>query len=719
MTIDHLSFDYMLETSSNDIVNDFFKPLLRNSILYYRGVGYFSSSWIKSNFEGLIDFANNGGKIRWITSPILNEQDWDALQIGEQAKNDFILKQTLEDSVQDFSKTLKEDTLVALAWMVADGIVEFKIALPCDTLTGEFHDKFGYFEDEEGNALSFQGSNNESKNGVINNFESFTIFTSWDESRKIGQLSEHGKIRFLKIWSGENRNLKVFDIPQTIKEDIIKLRKNSPRPYKEPKHIKKLKNSFPRIPDKFSDVRDYQKQAFKNWKANGYKGIFSMATGTGKTVTSLYCALLEYEERKEKNKDACCQIVILVPTQTLVEQWEEEVNSFKYKNILKAYGNNPTWGNDLIKIINDEKHLDYKKDFVVISTYISFINNFLSHFSKLSPNILFIADEVHNAGSPSFLKLIDNIQFEKRIGLSATPKRIYDIDSSEKVEFFFQTEFPYTYSYNMKEAIANDILCQYYYYPEFIQLTAKEFEEYCKLTTEIGKLSFYNIKERPKKLNDEQKRLLLKRKRLINTAENKKQCLIDIINRIGYQQLKYCLVYAPGGKEYFDHDLDFDEERVITQMQEFVHLSFPDLTQNRYLGETRERGEIIQGFRDGIIDVLFAINCLDEGVDIPRTQIGIFTSSTGNPRQFIQRRGRLLRKHKEKKYAYIYDMIVIPPKGIETFEVEKRLVLNELGRVKYFLELSNNYYDFEKYFDDICGHYGISYNDITIDEEMI
>jgi len=718
MPIDQFSFDFILETSTNNIVDEFFIPLLKNSTLYYRGVGFFSSSWIKYNAEGLSDFANNGGQIRWITSPILNKADWDAFKVGEQAKTDSIVKKRLEESVIDFEKSLKEETLIALSWMIADGIVEIKLALPCKDLTGEFHDKFGYFEDAEGNSLSFQGSNNESKNGIINNYESFTIFTSWDDAPKIQNYSKHGKERFLKIWNNEVDNLKVFDIPETIKEKIIRLRKNFSRPYKEPKRIKKLKNKCPRIPDKFDDVRDYQRLAFSNWKENEYNGIFAMATGTGKTVTSLYCALQEYEDRKENNQDTYCQIIILVPTQTLVNQWAEEVQSFKYRNIIKAYGGNPAWAHSVSKIVKDEKFLGYKKDYVIISTYRSFINKFYSHFSQLSNDVLLIADEVHNAGSPSFLDLIDDIPFEKRIGLSATPKRIYDTDSSEKVELFFRTTFPYTFSYSMKEAIHNDILCQYYYYPEFIRLTAKEFEEYCQLTHEIGKASFHND-EGKSSLSEKQKMLLLQRKRLMNAAENKKQCLLDIINKIDYQKLKYCLVYAPGGKEYFDHDLDFDEERIITQMQETVNSSFPDLSQNRYLGETKDRSEIIQGFRDGKIDILFAINCLDEGVDIPRTQIGIFTASTGNPRQFIQRRGRLLRKHPEKEYAYIYDMIIIPPKSMDTFEIEKRLVLNELSRVKYFLELSNNYFKFEKYFDEICGHYGISYNDIDIDEEMI
>ncbi len=718
MSLKDLSFDFVIDTSSTNFIDDFFRPLLENSNLYYRGVGYFSSSWLEYNAVGLSEFANHGGKIRWITSPILSEDDLAALELGTEAKNDFLIKKRLEESVVDFEKSLKDETLVALAWMLADGIADIRIAIPVNDLKGEFHDKFGYFEDAENNSLSFQGSSNESKNGIISNYESFTIVYSWDESEKIRKNSKHCKKRFQKIWNGEDKNLKILDIPNTVKENLIKLRKNFPRPYKKPLQLKKIQNSYPCIPDKYKDIRNYQKEAFENWKYNQYCGIFAMATGTGKTVTSLFCALKEFEHRERINDTSICQILILVPTKTLVEQWAKEAKDFHYKNIIKAYSGNNQWHEQVKKIIQDEKFLHYMREFVIITTYASFVKNFQTYFAKLSKDVLFIADEVHNAGSPIFLNIIDEILYEKRIGLSATPKRIYDTNSSDIVENFFNTTYPYTFSYSMQKAIDNDILCKYYYDPILVSLTEQEFEEYCRLTSEIGAASFSNINEKMK-LNDRQKMLLLQRKRIINGAENKKNTLISIIAKIGAENLKYCLVYAPGGKDYFDDEQDFDDERIITQFQKIVHERFPNLSQNRYLGETKDKASIIDSFRNGIIDVLFAINCLDEGVDIPIAQRGIFTSSTGNPRQFIQRRGRLLRKHPDKDFAYVYDMITIPPQNDNNFEIGKKLILNELSRVKYFLELSQNYYEFERFFDDICGQYQISYDEIRVDEEMI
>ena len=219
-------------------------------------------------------------------------------------------------------------------------------------------------------------------------------------------------------------------------------------------------------------------------------------------------------------------------------------------------------------------------------------------------------------------------------------------------------------------------------------------------------------------------RLLIKRKRLINGAENKINALIDIIHEIKSKKkisLDYCLVYAPAGSNYFSgwtHDYE-EDQRIINDMRKMVDTIFPDVSQNLYVSETKDKEDIINSFRLGVIDLLFAINCLDEGVDIPQTKIGIFTSSTGNPRQFIQRRGRLLRKHPQKDFAYVYDMIVIPPRSGTTYEEEKKLIMNELRRVKYFLELSRNFTDFDDYFQDLCDYYKISYLAIDIDEEML
>lgn len=488
-----------MNSSDYNFSKDFFLPLLQTASIYYRGVGYFSSTWIKCNYEGIVDFVNNGGQIKWLTSPILNEEDLRSFETGEEAKINDLLKIKLAEAVENFPHALKNDTLNALAWMIADGVIEIKIAIPCNKLTGEFHDKFGYFEDYNGNCLSFSGSNNESQNGLYSNYESFTIFYSWSNSEEISKNSSINKYRFLRIWNNEDDNLNIYNIPSAIKQDIIKLRKSNERPYRI--------STKPIKPSHYS-IRPYQIEACKNWIKNNYNGIFAMATGTGKTITALYCILSEYLERLKFNDNEKYQILIIAPTKTLVEQWENEVKLFNFKNIIKAYSNE-NWKIILKDIIEDYIYLSLNRDFIIISTYSTFTSNFASFFSKLPNDTIMIADEVHNMGSPKIQNIINMISFKKKLALSATPKRVYDTKGSQNIEDFFNSAFPYTYNISLKDAIERDILCKYYYTPILVEFSDEEFANYINITNEINRMS---ILENEDNLSEAYKQKLIARK---------------------------------------------------------------------------------------------------------------------------------------------------------------------------------------------------------------
>jgi len=200
-----------MDTSSHDIVGDFFVPMLQNATRYDRGVGYFSSGWLRANAQGMVDFAANGGRARWITSPNLSEADWKHLRKGERARRDAVLRETLAQNIGDLEQSLNQDTLSALAWMVADGILDFRLALPHEKLDrGEFHDKFGVFEDAEGNRVSFNGSYNDSKQG-LRNYESLRIFRSWDLTNEFVRDDEQ---KFRKLWRNTEPNVKTYPLPE-------------------------------------------------------------------------------------------------------------------------------------------------------------------------------------------------------------------------------------------------------------------------------------------------------------------------------------------------------------------------------------------------------------------------------------------------------------------------------------------------------------------------
>src|SRR5258708_1044728 len=265
-----LNLPTMMDTSDHDLVSDFFTPLLSNSVLYDRGVGFFSSGWLRINCSGMVAFANNGGRARWVTSPILDEADWEALEAGNRARSDPALHQVLEQNITNLARTLERDTLSALAWMVADEIITFKLALPYHKLDqGDFHDKFGVFTDAQGNQISFNGSYNDSFRGT-RNYESIKIFRSWQPT--FAPLVQADQERFERLWSNRDPNVRVFDLPEAARENILRLRMGE-RPYPEPEWIKlrrirEAKSPYhiplPEIPSNI-DLRDYQKEAIESW----------------------------------------------------------------------------------------------------------------------------------------------------------------------------------------------------------------------------------------------------------------------------------------------------------------------------------------------------------------------------------------------------------------------------------------------------------------------
>lgn len=247
---------------------------------------------------------------------------------------------------------------------------------------------------------------------------------------------------------------------------------------------------------------------------------------------------------------------------------------------------------------------------------------------------------------------------------------------------------------------------QYLYYPRLVFLNNDEMKKYQKLTRQLQ--AYYQKETHCLMDNPEVKRLLMARKRIIHKAADKSRVFMDIIDEV-YQsgRLKYCFVYAPEGKDYRVSD----DERILETFKSMVNERYPHVTTNTYLGEDIGKREKLRSFAEGKIDILFAMKCLDEGVDVPRAEVGIFTSSTGNPRQFIQRRGRLLRIHPDKSFARIYDLIVVPDfhqisSNDTPFDMERNLVRNELERVAYFASLASNYNQARESLSGLLDYYG-------------
>ena len=730
----------------------FFSDCLCNASQFDLMLGFFSSSAINILADGFASFLYNGGRMNLIVNDILTEQDKIAIANGELDTPIPFFDIT---DIEKLKTTLSERDIhffECLTWLIRNNRLDIKIIAPKDGI-GISHTKTGVFSDGV-NKVGFDGSCNFSRSALIDNIESFTVSCDWDGNTSAATINEI-KNEFDLVFTGKDENV-VFVPTDKVKTHIADSFKNKELkdlledecrfiqqdiadkalPKSVIKALEKAKNKVeaeiekiktkgeevtpidfgkPRFPYE-SGPRDYQKQAFENWKSNKQKGLFAMATGTGKTITSLNCLLEIF------NRNGYYKAIILVPTIALVEQWEVECKKFNFSNIIKVCSKYNKWESNISPIVLSEfANPGNKLSYIIISTYASFVRS--NVFTKLNQfpkdKLLLIADEAHNMGSGLMAGRMSDIKYLRRIGLSATPERQFDDEGNRKLMDFFGCGESYTFEYSMAEAIKNGALCRYYYYPHIVRLTENEMADYVALTKQIVKIIGFNDAKNQERL----KMLLLIRKRIIHKAVNKLSAFQKIVQQQMKEKgsLKYTLVYVPEGNKPDNFDADiFDQSDTLASDPETEHL-IDDFTRivrdmdshiivRQFTSESTDRDAMLKGFANGSIDVLTSMKCLDEGVDVPRSELAIFCASTGNPRQFIQRRGRVLRTHKDKRFAIIHDLIVIPDNVFdeECYALERSLVQSELRRVRDFALLSENLNDTDSELQDVLNHYNLS-----------
>ena len=482
-------------------------------------------------------------------------------------------------------------------------------------------------------------------------------------------------------------------------------------------------NNEPRFP--FPEgPRQYQLKAYQNWVENNCKGLFAMATGTGKTITALNCVVEQFK------KDGYYRFIVLVPTISLATQWEKEViKKFNFQEVVVCSSLNNEW-EDSVRSYGSSLKFGGNPNFCIIITYASFrMKRFQYLLNDIFKNdlksFILIADEAHTLGSKNLLKVLP-FGIEKRIGLSATPERQYDNEGDKELSNYFDSVPPnYTFKYDMKQAIDAGVLCRYYYYPKIVELEQEELNAYRVITNKLMKYLDPNTgkyKDDPYVNN-----LLIQRKNIIHKAKNKSDCLIHIIDEIGQNNFEFAFIYVPEGFEtnYEEVDIDINSEvedaNIINEYTNLLYNKYK-FKLRKFTGSTNDRDEVLKQFSSGQLDALLAMKCLDEGVDIPQTKYAIFCSSTGNPRQYIQRRGRVLRYHDKKDFAYIYDMIVKPTVEETSTDqgktnIEKNILLNELKRLVNFAVLSENKVECLSSLEDLCHNLGIDIYDLANKEE--
>ena len=682
MSFKSLQLNRTYNSTNVNIIKNVINDILKDTVKYDREVGFFSSSWLKEVAHGLSHFIGlNNGKARIITSIKLSEQDrevfYNSANVDEDIENR--INQVIQNSIEDLEKQLEYDTLNILGTLVKSNILEFKFAIPVGSLQGGmFHSKISIFYDNENNHIVISGSQNDSYQASINE-ETVTLFTNFGE----GKLYALDLIEtFEKKWNNNIKNLKIYTLPETIKNNIIQLAtdysNSSIYTINNKKHMKQE-----RI------LRDYQAEAIDEWTRNHYIGFFEMATGAGKTFTAISATKILYEKYSK------IAMIVIVPYQHLAQQWIKELKDMDYKPIA-CFGSINLWENNLHNKINMYIN-GFEKKLCIVTLYASASRDeFQDIINTRLKNIdyLLIADEAHNTGSPMYRKtLFSSAKF--RIGLSATPIRWYDDIGTNIIKDYFKKT---VIEYPIEKAIKENKLTPYYYEPILVDLTEDELEEFIELSDNISRLTIMNDKTESD--NELLKKLLIKRSMVIAKAENKKISLQKLVKEHkkkcheNYEEYKYNIFYVAN-----------EQTKCVTKI-----LSDIGLKVHEFVGtmNMQERANVIQSFSNGEIDGIVAIKCLDEGVDIPATKRAYILSSTSNPKEFIQRRGRILRIFSNKIRAYIYDFMVGPWKFINNVEDKylKKLLMRELPRFAEFNSCAENKASNRQLLASYCEHYG-------------
>ncbi len=620
-----------LNTSDDDLATELYQPCLQWATHFDRGVGYFTTGWLMHNIAGLSDFASRGGVMRLITSPILSNTDSDAI-IASNEDDDTAYKkfeEALSKNVETLKAEMEADILNAFSWMLYDGIIEMKFAIPRKKLAnGDFHDKFGIFYNGS-EAISFSGSINDSIHG-FQNYESIKVFKTWAGTKEYVDADAE---RFNRLWNCKDSNLTIYTIPQAIKDEIFALR-TSDRPYQP---VKKAKNKW-----------EHQDKAVDCFMEKEH-GILAMATGTGKTITAMKIINRLFEEGKIR------RVVITMFGNDLLDQWAKQMReNYKNKQIYYHYESQKMMNNFIIH--PDNSILLISRDADNLSKLLTLFNKAPGDYKN---DTLFIFDEVHGAGSDSFVENLKGClsPYKYRLGLSATPEREYDDAGNQ----FLRDEIgDIIFTFSLKDAIEKGILCEFDYIPLPYVLSDEEKSKKKKI------IAAFNAKKEAGESVDEND-MFTQLSRINKMAFNKIEEFETFI-KLNTILLKKCIIFV--------------QERSYGELLQDILIKYTDKYHTYYADDDKSK---LDDFANGNIDCLLTCKKISEGIDISSvTNIFLFASDRSKL-VTTQRIGRALRidKNNPSKKAKVIDFILDDgSENDNNADQERKEWLTELSKVR-------------------------------------
>lgn len=604
----------------------FYRPCLQHSIRYKRAAGYFRSTVFIVTGGSVVEFARRGGKMLLICSPELEEGDIDAIALGYAKKSEVVVDRLTSQIDQMLSDDATAYQTRVLATLIATGALEIKLAFRADR-KGLYHEKIGIFVDGIGNRVSFKGSANETWSAwdPSGNFESVEVFCSWRGGLEAERIAKH-ESHFDLLWSESDPDIEVFSFPSLALE---RLRQAAFKGLKDVTDTPSQTTIAKREP------MAHQLRAIAGWEGQGSRGIFEHATGSGKTFT----AIVAMSRHLEKG----LPVLVLVPSQLLLIQWAKELrDELPSAALLLAGAGNNGWKlpRRLQSMTDRDPALGARIVLATMQTASS--PEFLGKISG-GDHLMIVGDEVHQSGSPMNSRIYD-LASGPRLGLSATPMRYGDPEGTAKMFRYFGSVVPPPITLN--DAIESGRLVPYEYFPYPVHLSATEASEWTDLSRAIQlEIARQRTDENGRKpISERAKMLLIRRSRIAKKASAK----VDLAVRVVKDHFE-------NGQSWLVYCEDSDQLKTVLDKLKTVGIDAVEY----HSSMSGDRDATLQWFRK-FGGVLVSIRCLDEGVDIPSISHALILASSQNPRQFIQRRGRVLRKSPDKDIAVIHDAIVVP-----------------------------------------------------------
>ena len=673
-------------TGRHSLWQQFMCDALASAKAYKRAAGFFSSSVFDIDIRAWTDFFARGGYVELVCSPHLSESDIVAMHRGLYQPHALLPVAT--SGLLAWCRAARSGERPGqrlLAWAIALRKLDVWIAEPhhsAGTTTPLYHEKFSLFESAN-SILALCGSANESRAAYLLNFERMEAY----QSEAYRETVETFNRDFERLKASETPGLRVVSLSQAFAENLL-IAKPDPPPMTYPK-VSAGPSAPPEVIrwPRSIQLRPYQAERVEAWLHAGGSGLLSVATGAGKTLIALACISRVYEQC-----GAPLVAVIVVPYIVLLDQWTREMRRIGL-NPIECCESRSDWEMFLRSAIY-QANVGNRPILSVIVTNATFASeHFQDCLAALEVRTILVADEVHNLGARHLRRALPE-RISLRLGLSATPERFMDADGTKALNEYFAPRLP---PFTLADALSCDppVLCPYYYYPVLVDLADPEVDAYLEVTRKLARVVYDPETEH---LSKEALSLLLQRARITASASNKIGALVAKLRP--YCLSKHTLIYCGDGSIEVDSGdyVDATGPLVMRQVDKVVRTLELELKMTArpftYRESRVDREELLEDFTDGRLQALVAIRCLDEGVDIPVIERAFILASSTNPRQFIQRRGRVLRRAPGKEYAEIYDFLVRPPSSEGLTASENRsmhlLSLRELDRASEFALYARN-----------------------------